>query len=79
LDANSIVGSGLIDPRRGNVLYDLPGEFFQRITFRALRSSIISALETDIDPAVKQVLVRKDVAEFEHSCALCDREEIRGW
>jgi hypothetical protein len=43
-------------------------------TCRALRSSILSALEKDVDATVKQALLRKDVAEFEHSCALGDPE-----
>jgi hypothetical protein len=40
-----------------------------------LRSSILSALEQDVDATVKQALVRKDVAEFEQTCALRDPEE----
>jgi hypothetical protein len=51
--------------------------FSSEVTCRALRSSILSALETDVDAAVKQALVRKDVAEFERSCALGDPEEAR--
>jgi hypothetical protein len=43
-------------------------------TCRALRSSILSALEKDVDATVKQALLRKDVAEFEHSSALGDPE-----
>jgi hypothetical protein len=43
-------------------------------TCRALRSSILSTLEKDVNATVKQALLRKDVAEFEQSCALGDPE-----
>jgi hypothetical protein len=51
--------------------------FSSEVTCHALRSSILSALETDVDAAVKQALIRKDVAEFEHSCAPSDPEGTR--
>jgi hypothetical protein len=51
--------------------------FSSEVTCRALRSSILSALETDVDAAVKQALVGKDVAEFAHSCAHGDPEDAR--
>jgi hypothetical protein len=51
--------------------------FSSEVTCRALRSSILSALETDVDAAIKQALVGKDVAEFAHSCALGDPEDAR--
>jgi hypothetical protein len=48
--------------------------FSSEVECRALRSSILSELEMDVDAAVKQALVHKDVAEFEHSCAAGDPE-----
>jgi hypothetical protein len=51
--------------------------FSSDVTCRALRSSILSALETDVDAAIKQALVGKDVAEFAHSCTHGDPEEVR--
>jgi hypothetical protein len=51
--------------------------FSSEVTCRTLRSSILSALETDVDANVKQALVRKDVAEFERSCSHGDPEEAR--
>jgi hypothetical protein len=46
--------------------------FSSEVACRALRGAILSALEKDVDATVKQALVHKDVAEFEHSCALGD-------
>jgi hypothetical protein len=42
--------------------------FSSEASCRALRRAILSALEKEVDAKIKQTLVRKDVAEFEHSC-----------
>lgn len=43
-------------------------------TCRALRTSVLSALEQNVDEKVKRALVHKDLTEFERSCALTDPE-----
>jgi hypothetical protein len=48
--------------------------FSGEVTCRALRSSILSVLEKDVDATVKRALLRKDVVQFEHSCARGDPE-----
>ena len=48
--------------------------FSSEATCRTLRRAILSALEKDVDAKVKQALVGRDVAEFEHSCGLGQRE-----
>jgi hypothetical protein len=42
------------------------------VACRGLRTSILSALEQNVDAGVKRALVHKDLAEFERSCALRD-------
>jgi hypothetical protein len=41
---------------------------------RALRTSILSALDRRVDAGTKRALVHKDLTEFERSCALRDPE-----
>jgi hypothetical protein len=51
--------------------------FSSEVTCRTLRSSILRALETDLPFAARHALVRKDVAEFEQSCAPGDPEGFK--
>jgi hypothetical protein len=41
---------------------------------RALRTSILSALDKNVDAGTKWTLVQKDLTEFERACALRDPE-----
>jgi hypothetical protein len=67
----NICGALLTVPAATAGLYtNYQATFSSEATCRALRRSILSALEKEVDAKIKQVLVRKDVAEFEHTCAL---------
>jgi hypothetical protein len=39
---------------------------------RGLRNSLLTTLEKNVDAEAKRVLVQKDLATFEHACALSD-------
>jgi hypothetical protein len=69
----NVCGALLAVPAGAAGLYTTyQANFSSEVTCRTLRGAILSALEKDVDATVKQALVRKDVAEFEHSCALGD-------
>jgi hypothetical protein len=67
----NICGALLTVPAAAAGLYtSYQTTFSTDATCRALRRSILSALEKEVDARIKQALIRKDVAEFEHSCGL---------
>jgi len=69
----NVCGALLAVPAGAAGLYTAyQANFSSEVTCRALRGAILSTLEKDVDATVKQTLVRKDVAEFEHSCTLGD-------
>jgi hypothetical protein len=71
----NICGALLTAPAASAGLYaTYQTTFSGEATCRTLRRAILSALEKDVDAKVKQALVRKDVAEFEHSCGLGHEE-----
>lgn len=51
--------------------------FSVEVTCQALRTTIISTLEKNVDPETKRALARRDVAEFERSCAAIDPDAKR--
>ena len=69
----NICGALLAVPAGAAGLYTTyQANFSSEVACRALRGSILAALEKAVDAKVKQALVRKDVAEFERTCALGD-------
>ena len=69
----NVCGALLAVPAGAAGLYTTyQANFSSEVTCHALRGAILSTLEKNVDATVKQALVRKDVAEFEHSCALGD-------
>jgi hypothetical protein len=69
----NVCGALLAVPAGAAGLYTTyQANFSSEVTCRALRGAILSTLEKNVDAAVKQALVHKNVAEFEHSCALGD-------
>jgi hypothetical protein len=51
--------------------------FSVEVTCQALRSTIISTLEKNVDMETKRALARRDVAEFERTCAAIDPDAKR--
>ena len=71
--ALNVCGALLAVPAGAAGLYmTYQANFSSEVTCRALRGAILSTLEKNVDATVKQALVRKDVAEFEHFCSLGD-------
>ena len=48
--------------------------FSTEVACRDLRGSILLALEKNVDARTKHILVAKDLAQFQQSCALSDPE-----
>jgi hypothetical protein len=69
----NVAGALLAVPAGAAGLYSTyQANFSSEVACRALRGSILASLEKNVDANIKQALVHKDVAEFEHSCALAD-------